>query len=267
MRKIIAPIFVMLFISCQENELKPNEDAETNAIETLNEYALINQIFQDVGNNSGDAVLNSENSTTEKFSQSKNDPTITIEPFDFVAFPKTITVDYGAGTLCKDGVTRKGVISIVSTDWYGQEGSVHTATFNNYYHGDFKVEGTHVVENLGENEDSHLEYSVSINDGKVIANPGGSVSYSEDSLRTWIAGFNTPLNIWDDEYLLEGTQTGTSSKGVNYTLTIEEPLHFVLLPRAIKSGVIDLEIGTLLGVKVDYTYATITILGKTYSWN
>lgn len=267
MRKIITPIFVMLFISCQENELKTVETPETNAIEALNEYALINQIFQDVGNNSGDAVLNAENSTTIKIGHTKNDPIITVEPLDFATFPKTTTVDFGEGTLCEDGITRKGIITIVSTDWYGQDGSMHTSTFSDYYHGEFKVEGTHVVENLGENEDGYLEYSVSINNGKVSSDNGSSVSYTEESSRTWVSGSNTPLNIWDDEYLLEGTQSGTSSKGVTYTLTIEEALHFVLLPRSIKSGILDMEIGELSGIKVNYNNGTITILDKTYSWN
>jgi hypothetical protein len=267
MRKIIAPILVMLFISCQDNELKTDVTPETNAIEALNEYALINQIFQDVGNNSGDAVLSAESSATGKISQSKNGPIITVEPFDFVTFPKTTTVDFGDGTLCEDGITRKGIITIVSTKWYGKEGSLHTSTFNDYYHGKFKVEGTHVVENLGKNEDDFLEFSVSINNGKVTAEDGESVSFSEESFRTWIAGSNTPLNIWDDEYLLEGVQSGTSSKGVDYTLTIEEALHFVLLPRSIESGILDMEIGDVSDIKVNYTFGTITILGKTYSWN
>lgn len=267
MRKIIAPIFVMLFISCQENELKTIETRETNAIEALNEYALINQIFQDVGNNSGDAVLSAEGSTTGKISQSKNGPIITVEPLDFVTFPKTTTVDFGDGTLCEDGITRKGIITIVSTNWYRQDGSMHTSTFSDYYHNDLKVEGTHVVENLGENEDGYLEYSVTINNGKVSAENGGSVNYSEETNRTWIAGSNTPLYIWDDEYLLDGVQSGTSSKDVDYTLTIEETLHFVLLPRSIESGILDMDIGEVSDIKVNYTNGTITILGKTYSWN
>ena len=63
MRKIIAPILAILFMSCQNDELKPNLEP-TAVFETLNEYVSVNQIFQDVGNNSGDAVINAENSTT-----------------------------------------------------------------------------------------------------------------------------------------------------------------------------------------------------------
>lgn len=264
MRKIIAPILAILFMSCQNDELKSNVEP-TAAIETLNEYVLIQQIFQDVGNNGGDALLNAENSTTGKSAKSISvGPVITVEPFDFTTFPKTITIDFQTGILCEDGITRKGIISIVSSGWYGNEGSEHTTTFDNYYHNDFKVEGTHYVKNLGRNLDDNLEYTVIVENGKITANNGKTINYTENSLRTWIAGSGTPLNIWDDEYLLDGTQSGISSEGVEYMLTIEDPLHFVLLPRTIKSGIINFEVGNVNDIKLNFTNSTITILGVTY---
>jgi hypothetical protein len=264
MRKIIVPILALLFLSCQEDELKSNVDS-SSAIEALTEYVIVNKVFQDVGNNSGDAVLSGESSTTSKSSSSKtNDPIITIVPLDFTTFPKTTTIDYQSGILCKDGITRKGIVTIVSTNWYGIKDSEHTTTFNNYYHEDFKVEGTHHVKNVGKNQDDHLEYSVTIENGKITTKTGATINYTENSTRTWIAGFNSPFNIWDDEYMLDGTQSGTSSKGVAYALTIEEPLHFVLLPRSIKSGILDLDIGNIKDVKLNYATSTITILGKSF---
>jgi hypothetical protein len=265
MRKFIAPMLAILFMGCQEDVLKPNVDS-ANAIEALTEYATVNKVFQDVGNNSGDAVLSAESSTTtSKSSYSKTDsPIITVEPLDFTTFPKTTTINYGTGVLCKDGITRKGIVNIVSTDWYGKTDSEHTTTFNNYYHEDFKVEGTHYVKNLGKNQDDDLEFSVIIENGKITTKNGKTINYTENSTRTWVAGSDTPFNIWDDEYMLDGMQSGISSKGVAYTLTIEEPLHFVLLPRNIESGILDISVGNIDGIKLNYTNSTITILGVTY---
>ncbi|WOD44059.1 hypothetical protein [Hwangdonia lutea] len=265
MRKIIAPMLVLLFMSCQDDELQPI-DANASTIEVLTEYAIVSKVFQDVGNNSGDAVLSSESSTTSKSSKTKNgdSPIITVEPQDFTTFPKTITIDYQSGVLCKDGITRKGKATIVSTDWYGKTDSEHTTTFTDYYHEDFKVEGTHHVKNLGKNQDDHLQYSVTIENGKITAENGASVNYIENSTRTWVAGSDTPFNIWDDEYMLDGSQSGTSSKGIAYALTVEESLHFVLLPRSIKSGILDIDVADINDIKLNYTNSTITILGKTY---
>ena len=138
MRKIIIPIIALFFISC-EDDLTKTVDSAT-AIEALTEYATINKVFQDVGNNSGDGVLSAENTTTGKMSGTKNNgPIITIAPFDLTTFPKEITIDYGTGILCEDGITRKGIITVVSTNWYGVEGSEHTTTFNNFYHNDYNM--------------------------------------------------------------------------------------------------------------------------------
>lgn len=265
MKKIIVPILAFFFISCEENELKKDIDS-ASALEALTEYVTVNKIFQDVGNNSGDAILKAEStSATSKSSLAKIDgPIITIEPLDFTTFPKTTTIDYQTGILCKDGITRKGIVTVVSTNWYGTEGSEHTTTFDNYYHEGFKVEGTHYVKNLGLNQDEYLEYSVTIDNGKITTEAGDTINYKENSTRTWVAGFNTPLNIWDDEYLLDGTQSGTSSKNVDYSLTIEESLHFVLLPRSIKSGILDIDIANIKDIKINYTNSTITILGVSY---
>tara|TARA_R110000868_G_scaffold149555_5_gene372049 strand:- start:2198 stop:3007 length:810 start_codon:yes stop_codon:yes gene_type:complete len=268
MKKIIAPILALLFMGCQVNDLKPNVDTAF-AIEALTEYVTVSKVFQDVGNNSGDAVLTAENlaPTTKSNNTKIEGPIITVEPLDFTTFPKTTTIDYQSGVLCKDGITRKGIVTIVSTDWYGKEGSEHTTTFNNYYHEDFKVEGTHVVKNLGKNLDNNLQYSVTIENGKITTNTGKTINYKENSTRTWVAGFSTPLNIWDDEYMLDGTQSGISSKDIPYSLTIEESLYFVLLPRSIKSGILDLDIGNLKDIKFNYTNSTITILGQTFPFD
>ena len=105
------------------------------------------------------------------------------------------------------------------------------------------------------------------NNGKITTSSGKTISYTENSIRTWVAGSNTPLNIWDDEYKLEGTQTGVSSKGIEYSLTIEEPLHFVLLPRSITSGILDIDVANIKDIKLNYTNSTITILGQSFPFN
>ena len=265
MKKMFVPILVLILLGCQENELKPNTDSES-AMEALTEYLVVNKVFQDVGNNSGDAILDAEiNTNSAKLSNTKNEaPIITVEPLDFTTFPKTITIDYQSGVLCKDGITRKGKAIIVSSDWYGKDGSEHTTTFDNYYHEDFKVEGTHNVKNLGKDQDNNLKYSVTIQNGKITTKTGATINYVENGIRTWVAGADTPLNIWDDEYMLEGTQSGVSSKGVEYSITVEEPLHFVLLPRGIKSGILAIDIANISDIKLNYTTSTITILGKSF---
>lgn len=267
MKKLIIPTLVVLFLGCDKEDAKTEPTSE-DVVNALTEYVTVNKVFQDIGNTNGDAVLSAESSAATAKSnlveKTAPDAEITIVPADFVTFPKTITVDFKTGVLGKDGITRKGKVTIVSTNWYREPGSIHTATFTNYYHNEYKVEGTHVVENTGENVDGFLEYTVVITDGKITREDGKVIEYEENSTRTWIAGEDTPLNIWDDEYLLDGSQSGTSSSNLDYTLTLEESLHFILLPRSIASGILDVDIADIENIKIDYGNSTITILEKTY---
>ncbi|MFD2098706.1 hypothetical protein [Flagellimonas iocasae] len=267
MKKLLIPTLVVLCFGCDKEETKTGTSSD-EALNALSEYVIVNKVFQDIGNNNGDAVLSAESSASDSQAKSVEatalEADITITPFDLITFPKTIMLDFKTGVLGPDGITRKGKISIVSTDWYREPGSIHTATFTDYYHNEYKVEGTHVVENLGPDSDGNLEYSVAITDGKITAQNGTVIEYKENSTRTWIAGSETPLYIWDDEYLWNGSQNGTSSTDLDYSLTTDEPLHFVLLPRSIQSGILDVDVADIKDIKINFSTSTITILGKVY---
>ena len=222
MKRRIVIICTLLLVACQRNDAPtdnsdPREEAILYYTEILNEYVLANEIFQDVVNNIGDALIIAEGSVPGKTNNTKADPAITIAPLDLETFPKTITVDYGSGILCEDGINRRGVISIQSTGWYGQMGSVHTLTFNNYYHDIFKVEGIQVVENFGENEEGHIVFGATVEDGIVTIPGGRNITFNDDSTSTWIGGSDTPLNIWD---LQIGNVSDIEINYNNQTITI-----------------------------------------------
>lgn len=265
MRKIVAPIFTLLFMmSCGEDSIKNEVDDSADTLEVISDYNVINQIFQDVGNTSSDGVFSAENSTSAKISNSKNDPIITITPLDFTTFPKTIRIDFQDGVIGADGITRKGIVTVISTNWLREDNSEHTTTFDNYYHNDYLVEGTHYTKNLGENEDGNIEFNVKVTDGKITNSNVESITFSSETTRTWVSGADTPLNILDDEYMIDGMQSGTSSKGIDYLVSTTEALHFQVSPRSIKSGILNLDIGTTEDVEINYNDSTITILGVTF---
>lgn len=271
-KKIVLIFIVFLVISCQRNET-PLEDNPLPIDEIvayyggiLNEYVLVNQIFQDVVNNTGDAMLNAEGIISGELAENNLIPNITVEPSDMETFPKTVKVDFGSGKLCRDGIVRRGVINIVSTGWFWEKGSVQTISFSNYYHDTFKVEGTQIIDSYGIVEDT-LIFAVEVLEGIVSTTDGVNISFEENSIREWIVGSQTPLNIWDDEYILDAFQYGVSADGTDYILVFDEPLHFDLLPRKIKSGIIDLQIGNVSDIEINYNNKTTTILGVTNSWN
>ncbi len=260
-------LFAMLLItvSCELKEEIDQVSQKSNAIEALAEYTMVSKQFNKASTASSNSVVLAED--TEMQAQLKNTSSqakISVQPVGDSPWPILITVDFGNGITGVDGVTRKGKIHIESTDWYKSEGSIHVTSFEDYYQDDYKVEGFHIEENKGENIDGFLEFDVEIKNGQLIKPDGKMIEFTQHTSRTWIKGASTPLNILDDEYYIEGVQTGVSSKGVNYALQITSPLHLVLYPWQIKDGEMLVNVDGLNGIELNYATKKITIGGLSY---
>lgn len=261
-------IAIVALSSCELKEELERTASTLEAVEALQEYTVVNKQFQDASNASDEGVINAEGvvAGTYALKSSQEGPSITVEPMDN-NWPKTITIDFGNGITGKDGIKRSGKIITKSTNWYRVPQSIHTTTYEEYYQNGHKIEGTNVATNLGLIEGEGLKYNVVISDGKITTPMGGVILYSQNSSRTWIAGSDTPIDIWDDEYKLDGKQNGVSSKGVAYSLTITEPLHFVMFPRDIISGKITFAIEGLQDIELDYATSTGKIGDYDFTFN
>jgi len=137
----------------------------------------------------------------------------------------TITVDFGsANCLCSDGRNRRGKIIINYTGAYGDSASVHTITFDNYYQNDNKVEGTKTVTNMGHNSAGQPYFNVTVN-GTITKTDGTTIVTNWTRVRTWTAGYGTPLVWSDDVYKITGSGTITRPAGVvNVSIATATPL-------------------------------------------
>jgi hypothetical protein len=89
-------------------------------------------------------------------------PAVTVEHPGTGVWPKIITIDYGTGCTGFYNNTRSGKIIIEVTGLRIAEGSKRTVTFDNYYFNGIKVEGTKVLENLGQNDDQNFVIAVTL---------------------------------------------------------------------------------------------------------
>lgn len=205
-----------------------------------------------------------------------NCATITINPpLPDTTFPKTITIDFGA-TNCEDsyGVNRRGVIIAEITGKYRDVGTVITVATQNYYLNDNKIEGTKTVENIGPNADGNTEFTVEIDNGKIIYSNGQFTTYESSRVREWVIGESTDglLGILDDEYDITGTATGTDRTGREYDMTITNPLRVAVLCRWVKQGTIEIQPEDLYLRTVDFgngdcdATVTVEINGNVYTF-
>lgn len=265
---LLITITALIFVSCDK------EQENSPVVSTVQDDAIAEVIFENIFAEVEDAtgamevILYSGLKKSEEVVICK---TITVEhPNDSTIWPRTITVDYGDGCTGPNGVVRKGKIVItVNQGRFWLEGFTRTITFVNYYHDNFKVEGTKVITNEGENENGNVVFSIVLTGGKVIAPDGREITREVTRQREWVAGDSTPWNRIDDEYMITGQATGTDRKGRAFTRTINSPLHVKLTCRWIVAGNILFQTANLPDALLDYgdgecdRKATITVGGST----
>lgn len=187
-----------------------------------------------------------------------------------VANPDTFIVDFGTGCLGNDGKTRRGILLITATGRYLETGTIITITPSNYFVNDNQVTGFRRVTNLGANAQNQPSFSVEVNGSVILANGGGTITWTANRVRTWISGYNTPLLFLDDEYSLTGTSNGTKTSGTSWNSVINTPLVYRQSCRQIVSGTLTITPENKPQRLVDFgngvcdNSASVTINGNTY---
>ncbi len=284
MQKIIhiAKLFTILILtgllfSC---EIETNKRVSIEeAVNTVNENAQAAAIFKDIFNEVNDAAVYADDSLSGKYEKgqfnSDDEPIITITPFDYNTWPKTITVDYGEENMaCADMRERRGVIEIVASDFYRNPGCELNVSFSEFYQNDHKIEGYKNVIYQGDNEEGNPVYLIQVEAGKITTPEGLTYSFEQNLEQTWIEG-QISESPWDDVYVITGNQEGISSDSVSYTLLINDanPLNVCVGCRWIREGILTIKIEDLQDIKLNYgegvcdNAATVTIYGDEYLIN
>lgn len=238
--------------SCQRNSLLDDELKTT-----AQDEALASTLFDDAFDQSDDAHKEKDdelkNGSYKSSTETVTCPTISFLHPDSSAYPRTIIIDFGeTNCLGIDGSERRGKIYVEVTGRYREEGTKRTITFNDYHVNDNKLEGTKTVTNMGTNSDGNIYFEISVDSGKVTTPEGKTIIWNAEREREWIAGEETKLNIWDDEYAITGGSDGVNSNGTKFTKTITSELIVQVGCRWIKQGVIDLDIEGKDKIIVDY---------------
>ena len=239
---IIIPVLIMTFIFSCKKENGTNDEIETTF--KLSEDQAVSEELADDANTVFFEVAASNgllSGRTSQVLQSTNTlvcATVNITPSG--SFPKTITIDFGSGCTSPDGITRKGVITIVLSDSVHIPGATATMTFNNYFVQDFKVEGT--ITWVNTTTAAGFGWTRTIENGKVTS-PNGNYYWLHAGVKEVVqtAGSNTPLNLLDDVFSITGNHTVTNPAGKSRTVTIIEALEKKTICHNISKGKVKIE--------------------------
>ena len=173
--------------------------------------------------------------------------TITVSSVDSV-FPKTVTIDYGSGTICRDGRFRKGKVILTFSAPFRKQGATINISFQDYYSNRVHIEGSKTIVNLSTN--GSLKYSVTISNGKVSWPSGRGFTVNATKVVTQVAGAAT-ATIRDDAFSVEGTSTLVYANGTTVVKTTETPLVKAVECNWIAKGVLKIAINNTV-VHIDF---------------
>lgn len=265
--------------SCRKDN---DNDKDTSGAE---DNALADKSFEDMGQMSDEAAKGG--SGTFKLGGNdgimSNCATVTHD-----TALNTIVIDFGAtNCLCNDGRYRRGKIYVSYSNTTKPEPyyywdsltsiTIATSPTDDYFVDDHQVKGTKSVTNNGHNSAGNMNWTVNVNGTIVKAGGQGTITWTTTRNHEWLAGENTPLAWIDDVHGVTGTCSGTSAKGVAFSVNITSQLvRKIACPKHFVSGTFDFTPGTKPVRQVDFSppsngacdnIATVTINGKTYTVN
>jgi hypothetical protein len=152
-------------------------------------------------------------------------------PTEGALWPRVITVDFGPENVemvignpnasNAATVNVRGKFVVTKTAPYFSALSERSIVTDALYINDYLVELTANCTNNGLNAQSNYEFAFT-SDLKVSDSYGNSLTREADLVREMVAGDNTPLYIWDDEYLVSGTASGVRASGWSYSHVINQ---------------------------------------------
>ncbi len=145
---------------------------------------------------------------------------IEVSPNDST-FPKTITINYGEGCICRDGKFRKGIVVLHFTAPIRRPGAELTITLHDYFVNRVHIEGIKTIKNLS--EEGVRKYATHVENGKVSWPNGRGFTYEGAKIVTQVRGMET-RTIRDDVYSIEGRNKTVYANGTTVNKNTETPL-------------------------------------------
>ncbi len=204
------------------------KDATDNDLTSSYNLAQADETYNDV-NNIADEAATSGSVTYKTEDASSLLAGCAVVTRDTVSMPHTATIDFGTGCTGADGRTRSGKILVSYDGPYRNPGTTITITFDNYFVNGNQVLGTKTIHNDGTNGDGFLSFSINVSGQMVLASGAGTITWTSQRTRVWIAGESTQTRD-DDQYSITGTGSGTAANGDQFNGTIQTPLIRNLAP-------------------------------------
>jgi hypothetical protein len=256
---------LFLFISCKKDSTisnSPGNDstAANMSATSVNTDIVYNDVFNvalDAGSdNNIDRVVAQElggsvQSNSARGGVETNSPasgicaSYTVSPADTTTFPKTITVNFGAGCTSGDGITRSGTITFIFSGRVRSPGTTVSATFTNYTVNSYGLQGTYSVTNTSTL--NGIAYTTQVTGGQITYPDASWYKFSGHRSVTQTAGQSTPSDFSDDVYSITESHTCISSTNQTLQDSVTTPLVKAYVCKWVSSGILSFSYNSIGG--------------------
>lgn len=235
---LLVLVTASVLVSCQKDK-NETDGNNTEAAQLVTANAEAETLYDDTYD-----VIMQDGEANNVAGRTSSCATVTITPLDPGAFPKTMTIDFGAGCISANGISRKGKIIATLTGKLRTSGTVISVSYENYYVNNYKLEGTYSISNNG---GAGLNFTTQVTAGKIIY-PDGATYYNYTGTHTLAqtAGAGTPT-FTDDNFSMTGNASTSSSAGNSVATNISTALVKNAACRNIVSGVVQFIYNTSSG--------------------
>ena len=249
--KTKALLLIVILMGFMVSSCQKSEPLEESTVDAADDAVLTESLFDDAFASLEIATAIAEDS---KKSSTVVDscPAITVTFPDQSPWPIHVVIDYGTSCTGLNDIVRSGKIVLTLSAPRQEVESVRTLTFEDYYVNGARVEGTLVVTNTGENNNSNIVFSVVLTGGKITFPDQKTIERESSRQREYTAGYLTWWTPWDDKCLITGTASGVNLDGIAYSLSVINPLQWEAACKFFVGGTLRFEIEGVKPFDLDY---------------
>ncbi len=214
--------FVFLFfMACEEGD-ESNINFEEDEQSAYEAEESVENLFDIVESITNSAIRHSEANSGGRVAEN-SDPELAcaVVSFNGTLQNGRLEINFGEGCEGPDGKVRKGIIVVEYEGYWLTTGSIIWTVFNEFYIDGVKIEGVRKKTNTSLDLET-LVYTVEIHEGKVIW--PDETFLTREGVRTHTLIFGDSHD--DFELHVEGTASGMTRLGVEYSSETIEPLIF-----------------------------------------
>jgi hypothetical protein len=262
--KLIAFAAIICLASCKKDiTANSNESSAANLSDSSTAadnmyYDVLNNAF--VGFSDNASVWNASNPKTGKISTLSNESVnttnlgcaiYTISDSVPGEYPKTLTLDFGAGCTSADGILRKGKITYVFSGPLLSPGVTASATFNQYVVNGFGLQGAYAITN-NSSEELGISFTTQVTNGIITYPNTTNYHYSHNKTYTMTAGSSTPFDITDDVYAISGNSSFSTADGSSLVFNSTSPLVKAISCHNISKGTVSFVYDQAVSGTIDF---------------